>query len=105
MSAFAEDDSQCCFFLPFPASPLLLRYASLYCTKKREVICSSRYSRASQSPLMVEKQLMPHAEYAKPTYTIRVRKGYDCISRGHSLLLLRPLANVAKIQSSREQRQ
>ena len=57
-----------------------------YIIKSVKYICSSRLSRASQSPFVVEKQLMPHAEYAKPTYTIRAREGYICISRGHSLL-------------------
>ena len=44
-----------------------------YKYKKSSVkfICSSRWSRASQSPFVVEKQLKPHAEYANlPTTNI-----------------------------------
>ena len=55
---------------------------------------------------MVEKQLMPHAEYAKPTYTqYEYVRGMNAYPEDIHCLLLRPLANVAKIQSSREQRQ
>ena len=52
--------------------------------------------RASQSPLMVEKQLMPHAEYANLTYTKRAREGYDCISRGHSLLTATTISQMLR---------
>ena len=64
--------------------------------QKREAVCSSRFPRASQSPLMVEKQLMPHAEYANLTYTKRVREGYDCISRGHSLLTATTISRMLR---------
>ena len=64
---------------------------------------SSRSTRASQSLLMVEKQPKSTPDMLNPPHPT-ARRGYITYPHGHSLWLQRPLANFAKIQSSRKQR-
>ncbi len=75
--------------------------------KSVKFTCSSRSSRASQSPLKVEKQ--PKSTPDMPTFPhpIRAWKGIiKTYPRGHSLLLFGLLTmNFAKILMSRKQRQ
>ena len=71
--------------------------------KSVKSVCSSRSTRASQSLLMVEKQPKSTPDMLNPPHPI-ARRGYITYPHGHSLLLSRPLANFAKIQSSRKQR-
>ena len=70
--------------------------------KSVKVTCSSRFSRASQSPQLVEKQPKSTPDMPPPPHP--KRRGYITYPHGHSLLLWRLVANFAKILRSREQR-
>ena len=73
--------------------------------KKREVRHSSRSTRASQSPNKVEKQPNSTPDMLNPPRQIAGRGMYN-IPTGHSSCCLDfILKNVAKILSSRKQRQ
>ena len=74
-------------------------------SKSVKSTCLSRSSRASQSLQLVEKQPKSTPDMYNPPRPL-YRRGVDIyIPSGHSLLLSGLVANFAKIQMSRKQRQ
>ena len=85
--------------------PVFVRYlAILYNKKSVKVTCSSRSSRASQSPYTVEKQPKSTPDMYNPTHPMMGVGHIYTYPHGHSLLLPRLCTNVAKILMSRDQR-